>query len=74
MICSKYAPFLFDLVVTTKVRYLVAFIVPVGILLIAVVPFDGAVAVAGYEIVGSDWFPREAGGGIATQARCVADL
>ena len=58
-ISSKNTPFLFLLIITAKIRYIVSFVMSIGSLLTWIVPFDSPIAVAGYKITGGYGFPGQ---------------
>ena len=64
-VSPKNTPFLFLLIITAKIRYIVPLVMPIGSLLVWIVPFDGPIAVTGYKIAGGYGFPGQTCCGIS---------
>jgi|JI10StandDraft_1071094.scaffolds.fasta_scaffold405726_2 hypothetical protein len=73
-VCSEDAPVLLTLIVTAKVRYVVSLAVPVGCLLVAVVPLYSTVTVTSHEVLSASGFPTHASCWVAAQARGVSNF
>lgn len=73
-VSPESAPILPVLIIRTEIRNVIFLKMPVGSLLVTIVPLDRSIAVTSHEVIRTFGFPTDGSGWIATEPRSVADL